>query len=231
MELACSIPVAFAPDMSFQPPPYHQPPQTFTPAPKLTLRPRAAWYGLVAVPTVLIPLIGVVLLITGVAGQVKAIEPVGSGGQARIELDKGDKRGVYRDDSSAQGGGTCKVTGPDNETVSIDSQFGSYTVTEGSREWDAVGGFTARSAGKYTLACREGALAAFGPDPDIGGLFGKVLGIIGLFCAGPTLGFVVFLVILAMRASDKKRQRRELGLIVEEVTDHGSGTLTRRRGR
>ncbi len=216
--------------MNFQPPPY-QPPQTFTPPPKLTLRPRAGWYGLAAAPTILIPLIGVVLLITGVAGQVNAIEPVGPEGKSRVELDKGDKRGVYRDTSSAQGASNCKVTGPDNEPVSIDSQFGSYTVTEGSQEWDAVGGFTAKGAGTYTLACREGAVAAFGPDPDLGGLFGKVLGIIALFCAGPILGLVVFLVILAMRAADKKRQRRELGLIVEEVTDHGSGTLTRRRGR
>ncbi len=100
-----------------------------------------------------------------------------------------------------------------NEPVSVDSQFGSYTVTEGSREWGAVGGFTATSAGTYTLSCREGALAAFGPDPDIGGLFGKIFGIFALFCAGPALGLVVFLVILAMRASDKKRQRREPGRI------------------
>ena len=198
--------------MSFQPPPYHPPPQAFTPPPKLTLRPRAGWYGLIAVPTILIPLIGVVLLVTGVAGQVNAIEPVGPTGEARIELDKGDKRGVYGDNSSAQGASGCEVTGPDNDEVSIDSQFGSYTVTEGSREWDAVGGFTANSAGTYTLDCGEGALAAFGPDPDIGGLFGKIFSILALFCAGPALGLVVFLVILAMRAADKKRQRRELGL-------------------
>lgn len=199
--------------MSFQPPPYHQPPQTFTPPPKLKLRPRAGWYGLVALPTILIPLIGVVLLITGLAGQVNAIEPVGPAGKARIELDKGDKRGVYRDNSSGQVANSCEVTDPNNEPVAVDSQFGSYTITEGSREWDAVGGFTATSAGKFTLSCREGALAAFGPDPDIGGLFGKILGILALFFGGPTLGFVVFLVILAMRASDKKRQRRDLGLI------------------
>ena len=193
--------------MNYPPPspyPYGQAPPP--PAPRLKLRPAAGWYALAAIPALLLPVLAIALGVAGVIGAFDDIEEVGAGGTARVQLEAGEDHGVYSD-FGGSGAASCEVVDPGGATVPTRRPTGSYEING----WDAIGRFEARGAGTYTLRCPPGAGAAFGPDPDITGLFGGILAVIGLVLLGPALGLVVVLVILWMRSRDKRRQLAALG--------------------
>ncbi len=174
------------------------------PVAKPKLKPSAWWYACAPLIAIAGPILAVVLFVTGLTNAVSQLEAVGATGSTTVSLDKGDVRGVYGR-PLADVALECTVSSPSGQAVPVDGVTGTITLSNGNGEWRAVGFFTARETGTYTLDCPAGAAATLGPDPSVSGVFGFVGGVLALVFGGPLLGIVSFFVVLMLRSASKRR--------------------------
>lgn len=193
-----------------------------TPLPPVTsreLRPGRGWYvaaGVVAVGGIVAGL-GLLLLSTAsLLGALPDLGPGFSGGEsAVVTLKAGDDQTIYADRPGAAAG-RCSGTGENGGTVTFTARTFSFSFTRGNRQWHAIQQVRVSEDGRYRITCGtpdSGVTYAVGPDPQVRGFVGKLVGglgaLFGLSCLGVLIGGVMALVTGVRRNSHKGRLQRE----------------------
>ena len=214
-----------------QPGPYWVPPPAPPPRPAIdpaVLRPRRFWY-VVAGLLLLLGAVGAVLLFVVTLDSASGpLERFTAPGTVRVDIGAGEDRSIYVE--SPEGAGSlgqgvtdgsdldCTVTGErSGERPELDSPLGTFTITRGETEYEAVLQFAVERGGTYEVGCRVRGVPgravplAVGPRVAVLGFVGRVFGIFASLFGGALLATLIAVLTAVLRHRHRRRLEREAG--------------------
>ena len=217
------------------PPPrsYWVPPPPAPPRPSIDsslIRPRRLWYWVAGAVFVAGAAVAVVLSVATFRSVTGDITQFSTPNEVTVDLEPGDRRTIYvqtlMDGSETVVGSSpptsdelvCRVVGPTGPTE-VSDITGSFTLTRGDDEYQALLRFEARSSGAHRVSCRErrpetehgipGEPLAIGPYVGVSGFIGSIFGIFASFLGGALLAILIAVLTAVLRHRHRRRLEHE----------------------
>lgn len=214
-----------------QPGPYWVPPPPPPPRPAIdpaVLRPRRLWYVVAGLVFVLGVAGAVLLFVVTLDTATRPLERFTAPGSVRVEVAAGKGRSIYVEspegaDSLDQSGIDrsdldCTVTGESSgERPELDSPLGTFTITRGGTEYEAVLQFEVERGGSYEIGCRvlgapgRAVPLAVGPRVAVFGFIGRIFGIFASLFGGALIATLIAVLTAVLRHRHRRRLEREAG--------------------